>query len=111
MEKKTLVGYENFVRSNPKSDFFETDKFDHIEYYCQDATNISRRFSWGLGMQIVAKSDQSTGNQTYASYVIRSGNVKFMFTAPYSKSAEKPDHTMPHPGYTLVGNEVALCYK
>ena len=30
-----------------------------------------RRFSYGLGMPQVAKSDQSTGNHTYASYVLQ----------------------------------------
>lgn len=38
---------------------------------CSEATIVYRRFLLGLGMQLVAKSDQSTGNSTYASYVLR----------------------------------------
>ena len=38
---------------------------------CGDATTTWRRFALGLGMSCVAKSDQSTGNATYASYVLR----------------------------------------
>ena len=65
-----LMGYNNFVRHNPMSDRFQVKKFHHIEFWCGDATNMHKRFSWGLGMQVVAKSDQSTGNPTYCSFAI-----------------------------------------
>ncbi|KAM1010631.1 hypothetical protein ACFX2C_046086 [Malus domestica] len=35
-------------------------------------------------MPMVAKSDLSTDNQTHASYLLRSGDLVFLFTAPYS---------------------------
>ncbi|MCL7022915.1 hypothetical protein MKW94_012146 [Papaver nudicaule] len=79
-----LVGHKNFIRRNPKSDRFAVKKFHHIEFWCSDATNTSRRFSWGLGMPIIAKSDLSTGNHIHASYVLNSGDLNFIFTAPYS---------------------------
>lgn len=46
-----------------------------------------RRFQHGLGMTLVAKSDQSTSNTLYASYVLRSNDLVFTFTAPYSRKA------------------------
>lgn len=48
------------------------------------------RFAWGLGMQLVAKSDQSTGNSTFASYVLRSNDLVFAFTAPYGSKMAAP---------------------
>ncbi|KAK6919776.1 Glyoxalase/fosfomycin resistance/dioxygenase domain [Dillenia turbinata] len=81
-----LVGFSKFVRANPKSDRFVVRRFHHIEFWCADATNTARRFSWGLGMPIVAKSDLSTGNSIHASYLLRSGDLHFLFTAPYSPS-------------------------
>ncbi|KAM7251995.1 hypothetical protein ACFE04_023878 [Oxalis oulophora] len=81
-----LVGFSNFVRANPKSDRFKVNQFHHVEFWCGDATNTARRFSWGLGMPIVAKSDLSTGNSIHASYLLRSGDLHFLFTAPYSPS-------------------------
>ncbi|CAI0461219.1 unnamed protein product [Linum tenue] len=81
-----LVGFSNFVRANPRSDRFKVKRFHHIEFWSTDSTNTSRRFSWGLGMPIVAKSDLSTGNVTHASYLLRSGDLRFLFTSPYSPS-------------------------
>jgi len=81
-----LVGFKNFVRTNPKSDRFQVNRFHHIEFWCTDATNAASRFSWGLGMPIVAKSDLSTGNQVHASYLLRSGDLSFLFSAPYAPS-------------------------
>ncbi|RLN73178.1 hypothetical protein BBJ28_00004426 [Nothophytophthora sp. Chile5] len=99
-KKLKLVGYQNFVRHNPKSDRFDVHKFHHVEFYCGDATNVSKRFSWGLGMQRVGKSDQSTGNHVSASYVVQSGEIKLVFTAPYALETEKaPGAHSPVPGY------------
>ncbi|XP_058071967.1 4-hydroxyphenylpyruvate dioxygenase [Magnolia sinica] len=81
-----LVGYANFVRSNPRSDRFPVRRFHHIEFWSSDATNAYLRFSWGLGMTFAAKSDLSTGNLTHASYLLRSGNLQFLFSAPYSST-------------------------
>ncbi|KAJ9540431.1 hypothetical protein OSB04_026937 [Centaurea solstitialis] len=81
-----LVGFNNFTRVNPMSDKFSVKRFHHVEFWCSDATNTARRFSWGLGMPIVLKSDLSTGNATHASYLLRSGHLNFLFTAPYSPS-------------------------
>ncbi|KAL2630101.1 hypothetical protein R1flu_014787 [Riccia fluitans] len=94
-----LVGYENFVRKNPLSDLFEVEKFHHIEFWCGDASNTYRRFSWGLGMNLVAKSEQTTGNQTYCSYVIQSNELVFAFTAPYSTKIDQSSTRVPHPGF------------
>ncbi|KAF6147319.1 hypothetical protein GIB67_009802 [Kingdonia uniflora] len=81
-----LVGFSNFTKPETKTDRFTVKRFHHIEFWCSDATNTSRRFSWGLGMSIVAKSDLSTGNMTHASYLLNSGDLNFLFTAPYSPS-------------------------
>jgi 4-hydroxyphenylpyruvate dioxygenase len=73
-----------FSRSNPLSDRFAIKSFHHIEFYCGDALTTSSRFSWGLGLPLVSKSDQSTGNQRHASYLLACNEVRFLFTAPYA---------------------------
>ena len=84
-----LVGFGNFKRHNPHTDRFEMDNWHHIEFWCQDATNVSKRFAIGMGMQQIARSDQSTSNYHYASYVMKTNELVFTFTAPYSKKTDK----------------------
>ena len=81
-----LQGFESFLRSNPKSDKISANTFHHVEFYCGDATTTYKRFVMGLGMELIAKSDQSTGNTMHASYVVRSGEMQMIFTAPYSST-------------------------
>ncbi|PNH07462.1 4-hydroxyphenylpyruvate dioxygenase [Tetrabaena socialis] len=96
-----LVGYNNFVRQNPLSDKFAVHKFHHIEFWCGDATNTYKRFQHGLGMPLVAKSDQSTGNQLYASYVLRSNDLVFAFSAPYSRRCASLSENTPMQQYDI----------
>ncbi|MBA0634233.1 hypothetical protein Godav_028808, partial [Gossypium davidsonii] len=104
-----LVGFSNFVRSNPKSDRFTVKRFHHIEFWCTDATNVARRFSWGLGMQFVAKSDLSTGNLNHASYLLRSGDLNFLFTAPYSPSIAVAQNLSPQSTASIPSFDHSLC--
>nr|XP_043632326.1 4-hydroxyphenylpyruvate dioxygenase [Erigeron canadensis] len=95
-----LVGFKNFIRQNPKSDKFTVKKFHHVEFWCSDATNTARRFSWGLGMPLLYKSDLSTGNNTHASYLINSGQLNFLFTAPYSTTISTTGSTSSIPTFS-----------
>ena len=102
--ERKLVGYDNFKRSNPKSDKFEMHCFHHVEFYCSDSTNVSRRFSYALGMPVVATSNAASGNFSYASSVIKSNSLCFVFTDPYgaSFSQKRPgESSPPHPGYNV----------
>jgi len=90
-----LVGHGNFVRHNPMSDRFKVEKFHSIEFWCGDATTTYKRFQLGLGMSLVAKSDQSTGNSKFASYVLQSHDLVFTFTAPYSRKVAGNSTSVP----------------
>mmetsp|Transcript_31302 Transcript_31302/g.88736 ORF Transcript_31302/g.88736 Transcript_31302/m.88736 type:complete len:443 (-) Transcript_31302:403-1731(-) len=96
-KRRKLVGCKNFERSNPKSDKFDIQRFHHVELWCADATNTSRRFSHGLGMPIVARTDQSTSNSLYASYTLKSNELVFVFTSPYSTKCVVREHKPPMP--------------
>lgn len=86
-----LKGFEGFSRSNPMSDTISALKFHHVEFYCGDAKTTYSRFLLGLGMELCAKSDQSTGNTVHASYAVQSGNMRMLFTAPYNGAASPDD--------------------
>lgn len=50
-------------------------------------------------MPLVAKSDHSTGNSSFASYVLKSNELTFIFTAPYSRQAAPADDAPAVPSY------------
>lgn len=89
---KRLVGHDNFKMHNPMTDRFEMLDFDHLEIWCADATSTARRFSSAFGLQMVASSDIDNGNHKYTSYVLKSGTICLVFTAPYWTQA--PDTSM-----------------
>lgn len=97
--QRRLVGYHNFVRTNPMSDKFQIERFHHVEFWCSDATTTYKRFELGLGMNMVAKSDLTTGNTKYASYAIQSNELVFVFTSAYNNKTAPPSKTEPHPAY------------
>lgn len=80
-----LVGFERFVRTNPRSDRFGVRGLDHLEFYCPDATMASARFMFGLDMRLVGRFESDAHAH---SIVLESGTVRFVCTAP---AAMPPD--------------------
>ena len=98
-EVRSLKGYEGFIRSNPYSDKISVDRFHHVEFYSGDSTNTYKRFMISLGLELVAKSDYSTGNINHASYVLQSEDLMMLFTAPYSNDNNSVLPTNCLPGF------------
>jgi hypothetical protein len=42
---RALTGINGFKRCNPRSDLFHVKKFDHVEFWCGDALNTSKRYA------------------------------------------------------------------
>ena len=54
-----------------------------------------------MGMPMVAKSDVTTGNNTYCSHTIQSDEIVFVFTAPYLNSEQdREGKPTPHQGFS-----------
>lgn len=91
-----LKGFEKFVRNNPLTDKFNSKTFHHVEFYTGESIAISSRFVASLGLNLVAKSDFSTGNEIHASYIAQSGSIRMAFTAPYSYTWSRPSLMLDH---------------
>jgi 4-hydroxyphenylpyruvate dioxygenase len=74
-----LVGFEQFVRQNPRSDRFDVRGLDHLEFYCPDVQTASARFMFGLDMHAVGRFESDAHA---CSVVLQSGGVRLVFTAP-----------------------------
>lgn len=88
------------TRHNPMTEKFEVISFHHLEFYCGDATSTYKRFMNGLGLDLTAKSDQSTGNKAHASYLVESNEVKMIFTAPYRQASPEESKTKSIPSFS-----------
>eukprot|EP01039_Chlorochromonas_danica_P004476 gene4476-4903_t len=70
------------MESSPPKDRLQSRQFHHVELFCGDATSSLSRFVSGIGADLVAMSDFSTGNPYANSYVVQTGNIRMIFTAP-----------------------------
>jgi 4-hydroxyphenylpyruvate dioxygenase len=76
--------------STTESKFTVLD-FHHIEFLCADATTLQKRLAASLGLELVSLSDQSTGNTRHASYLLQSGDIRVLCSAPYPQYSSHID--------------------
>jgi len=68
-------------------DFLPIKGYDHIEFYVGNAKQAAHFYDKAFGFQPLAKRGLRTGSRDQASYVMRQGDITFVFT-----SALTPDH-------------------
>ncbi len=90
-----------------EGDFLQIKSIDHIHFYVGNALH-ARYFWWkGLGFQPVAYSGLETGNRDSASYVLQSGQIRLVISAPYGPTSEIAAHHMVHgDGVKVIALEV-----
>jgi 4-hydroxyphenylpyruvate dioxygenase len=82
-----------------KTDLFTMIKLDHLEWTVGDASSAAKIFKMGLGMEYIGESKKETGNHEYISYVLQTGGIKFVVTAPLLAQFRHPSSKTPHPKY------------
>lgn len=90
------------VTSNPprpiteEADFLKIKSWDHIHWWVGNAKNAMYYWWKGFGFKPVAYSGLETGNREFASYVLESGKIRFVVSAPYKPVSEIAAHHMLH---------------
>lgn len=79
-----------------EADFLQIKAFDHIHFWVGNAKHAMYWWWKGFGFKPVAYSGLETGNRRFASYVLESGKIRFVVSAPYSPSDEMAAHHMLH---------------
>ena len=79
-----------------EADFLQLKALDHIHFWVGNAKQAMYYWWKGFGFQPVAYSGLETGNRDYASYVLESGKIRFVISAPYQPSSEIAAHHMLH---------------
>lgn len=90
-----------------EGDFLQIKAIDHVHFYVGNAKHAMYYWWKGFGFQPVAYSGLETGNRDFASYVLRSGQIRFVVSAPYGPTSELAAHHLVHgDGVKVIAMEV-----
>jgi 4-hydroxyphenylpyruvate dioxygenase len=90
-----------------EADFLQIKSIDHVHLYVGNAKQAMYYWWKGFGFTPVAYSGLETGNRESASYVLQSGQIRLVVSAPYSPSSPLAGHHMLHgDGAKVIALEV-----
>jgi 4-hydroxyphenylpyruvate dioxygenase len=101
---------ENVHQTRPRdqeADFLKINSVDHLHWWVGNAKHTMYYWWQAFGFKPIAYSGLETGNREFASYVLESGNIRFVVSAPYRPTTEMSAHQMLHgDGVKYVAFEV-----
>src|SRR5574341_618977 len=90
-----------------EGDFLQIKSIDHIQFWVGNAKHAMYYWWKGFGFKPVAYSGLETGNRQNASYVLESGQIRFVMSAPYGPTNEIAAHHLLHgDGVKVIALEV-----
>lgn len=90
-----------------EGDFLQIKNIDHVHFWVGNAKQAMYYWWKGFGFCPVAYSGLETGNRDFASYVLQSGQIRLVVSAPYGPSSQIAAHHMVHgDGVKVVALEV-----
>jgi 4-hydroxyphenylpyruvate dioxygenase len=87
---------KDFRPITEEADFLQIKSIDHVHFYVGNAKHAMYYWWKGFGFKPVAYSGLETGNRDFASYVLESGQARFVVSAPYGPTSELAAHHMVH---------------
>lgn len=79
-----------------EGDFLKINNIDYVHIWVGNAKQAMYYWWKGFGFKPVAYSGLETGNRRFASYVLESGTIQIVVSAPYYPSDEMSAHHMLH---------------
>jgi len=90
-----------------EADFLQIKAVDHVHFYVGNAKHAMYYWWKAYGFTPVAYSGLETGNRDFASYVLESGQARFVVSAPYTPSSLIASHHLVHgDGVKVIALEV-----
>ena len=90
-----------------EADFLQIKAIDHVHFYVGNARHAMFYWWKAYGFTPVAYSGLETGNRDFASYVLQSGQARFVVSAAYTPTNEISAHHMVHgDGVKVIALEV-----
>jgi len=91
-----MVSAVNERPMTEEADFLKINSIDHIHWWVGNAKQAMFYWWKAFGFKPVAYSGLETGNRQFASYVLESGRIRFVVSAPYKPSSDLAAHHMIH---------------
>jgi 4-hydroxyphenylpyruvate dioxygenase len=79
-----------------EGDFLQIKNIDHLHFWVGNAKQAMYYWWKGFGFKPVAYSGLETGNREFASYVLESGHIRYVVSAPYMPTSEIAAHQLVH---------------
>jgi len=79
-----------------EGDFLQIKSIDHVHFWVGNAKQAMYFWWKGFGFKPISYSGLETGNRQYASYVLQSGQIRIVVSAPYGPTSEIAAHQMVH---------------
>jgi 4-hydroxyphenylpyruvate dioxygenase len=79
-----------------EADFLKLKSVDHVHWWVGNAKQTMYYWWKAFGFKPVAYSGLETGNRRFASYVLESGQIRFVISSPYKPTDEMAAHHMLH---------------
>src|SRR5512147_761760 len=79
-----------------EADFLQIKSVDHVHCYVGNAKHAMYYWWKAFGFKPVAYSGLETGNREFASYVLESGQARFVISAAYAPTNEIAAHPLVH---------------
>lgn len=78
------------------TDFLPLLGTDHIEFWVGNAKQAAYFYQHAFGFQLIAYAGPETGVRDRASYVLKQGKIRFVFTTSFIPDSEINKHVMKH---------------
>jgi 4-hydroxyphenylpyruvate dioxygenase len=79
-----------------EADFLKINSWDHLHLWVGNAKHAMYYWWKAFGFKPIAYSGLETGNREFASYVLESGKIRLVVSAPYAPTSEIAAHHMLH---------------
>ena len=79
-----------------EGDFLQIKSIDHLHFWVGNAKQAMYYWWKGFGFKPVAYSGLETGNREFASYVLESGQIRFVVSAAYGPTSAIVAHQLVH---------------
>jgi 4-hydroxyphenylpyruvate dioxygenase len=79
-----------------EGDFLRLKGIDHLHFWVGNAKHAVYYWWKAFGFRPTAYSGLETGNRQFASYVLESGKIRFVVSAPYAPTHEMAAHHLLH---------------